>query len=59
MDSIGLLVRNLNAEFLLTVSILLSTNDITTYLLNSHHNLNSVQAVQTEVIREVRDAANL
>ena len=29
------------------------------YLLNSHHNLNGVQAVQTEVIREVRRSVDL
>lgn len=29
------------------------------YLLNGHHNLNGVQAVQSEVIREVRGAVDL
>lgn len=29
------------------------------YLLNSHHNLDGVQAVQTKVVREVGGAVNL
>ena len=37
VDGIGLLVRNLNAEF----------------FLNCHHNLHGIQAVQPEVILEV------
>lgn len=30
-----------------------------TYLLNSHHDLNGVQAVQAKVVGEVRNAADL
>lgn len=29
------------------------------YLLNSHHNLNGIQAVQTEVVREVSSGLDL
>lgn len=38
MDRVGLFVWNLNAKF----------------LLNSHNNLNSVQAVQTQIVCEMR-----
>ena len=38
MDSIGLLVRDLNAEF----------------FLNCHYYLNGIQAVQTKIVHEVR-----
>lgn len=43
VDSVGLLVGDLNAEL----------------LLNSHHNLNSIQGIQTKVVREVGRAVDL
>ena len=43
VDGISLLVRNLNAEF----------------FFNRHHHLDCVQAVQTQVILEMRCSRNL
>lgn len=64
VDTIGLLVGDLNAEFLLVPCQYLNqfpANPMisVSYLLNSHHNLNSVQAVQSEVVREVGSAVDL
>lgn len=43
MDDIRLLVRYLNAEF----------------LLNGHHHFDGIQAIQAEVVRKVRCAGDL
>lgn len=64
MDLVGLLVRDLNAELLLKQSencaIGFSEENISaTYLLNGHDHLDGIQAVQTEVVGEVRDAVDL
>lgn len=64
VDSIGLLVGDLNAELLLAPCqyqnhFLANPMILVSYLFNSHHNLNSVQAVQSEVIREVGGAVDL
>lgn len=62
VDSVGLLVGDLNAELLLTDSLIECSSGKSPakpYLLNSHHNLNSIQGIQTEVVREVGRAVDL
>lgn len=66
MDLIGLLVGDLDAEFLLTqksenclAASFSEGNDSGAYLLDGHHHLDSVQAVQTEVVGEVGDTVDL
>ena len=55
MDSIGLLVWDLNAELLQCRQILLPyIASVVTNLLDRHNHLYSIQTVETEVVVEVR-----
>ena len=54
VDSICLLIRDLNAEFLRRCQNLIQLfRLLKTDLLDRHHNLNGVQAVQAKVVREM------
>ena len=75
VDLVGILVRDLNAELLLRTSkpdvedistaagdptaAKHGTGGVVSYLLDSHHNLHGVQAVQTQVVGEVRRFGDL
>lgn len=65
MDLVGLLVGDLKAELLLAKwsdlfwAIFSEEKDWGAYLLNGHHYLDGVQAVKTEVVREVGGAVDL
>lgn len=55
MDSVGLLVRNLDAEFLQSRQSRSCTHTSRkTHLLNRHNDLYGVEAVKTKVVVEVR-----
>lgn len=60
VNVVGILVGDLNAEFLRIVSTVSPTfgADLTN-LFNGHHNLDSVKRVQAEIVGEVRCAGNL
>ena len=62
MDAIGILVGDLNAEFLQTsyqYDIIRNHANGHSYLLNGHDDLNGIQAVQAEVVGEVRSTVDL
>lgn len=64
VDRVGVLVRDLKAEFLEAQSLSVLGPPVTAssrlpYLLNGHDNLNSVQTVQAQIIGEVRSGLDL
>lgn len=62
MDRVGLLVGDLDAELLLGCQYngsSLMRYGVCAYLLDGHHDLNGVEAVETEIVREVGGGLDL